>query len=518
MKPLCLLGFALSALAIQLGSENSIQSISLSQAEKVQFDNEAALASASPITRELLGLSIEFNFIVDYLGDVGKPNPLSHRLLQNIEDRTGASPHIRVGGATQDVARYCEICSETMSSTFADDDIHAVNVSFNAGLFQVLNENAPSSQKYTFGLNLGDENIKVPMAELAAAQSYLNLSRLTHYELGNEPDYYYTKLGNRGKSWDVVAYVKQSLSYLRKLVASVAQTSRPEALPRFLYGSMANHPASQDFSLSTLAKLGVKDIVPEIAAFSEHKYFGEACTDEGKAEITIPFYLNHLNTLAGVAQYLPSIEASRSVGAQFIMGETNSAACHGLSGVSDTLAAALWMIDYALTSATLGIEQLYFHNGVGYPYSAWQPVHQNGTKAHVQALYYGFLFYADLIGDFKDGARTASIPSLNGVGLAHYAIYEPGQTVPKKLVILNLDEVNQNTTRKQKAFDVSSALGQDVRVARLTGPSSNATSGIHWAGQTVDGLGNLIGKRMVESIFNSTVSVGSSEAVIIERA
>lgn len=68
------------------------------------------------------------------------------------------------------------------------------------------------------------------------------------------------------------------------------------------------------------------------------------------------------------------------------MGETNSAACHGVAGVSDTLAAALWMIDYVLTSATFGMERLFFHNGVGYPYSAWQPVQQNGTKPHVQAL------------------------------------------------------------------------------------------------------------------------------------
>lgn len=127
------------------------------------------------------------------------------------------------------------------------------------------------------------------------------------------------------------------------------------------------------------------------------------------------------------------------------------------------------------------------------------------------------MFYADLIKDFKNGARVASISSLDGVGLAHYAIYEHDQTVPKRLIILNLDEIQQSATRKEKTFDVSSVLGHSVLVTRLTGPSSNATTGIHWAGQTVGEDGNLIGRKAVEST-NSTVTVGPSEAVIIERA
>lgn len=215
---------------------------------------------------------------MDYLGDVGAPNTFSNQLLQNIQERTGASPEIRIGGATQDVARYCETCSQTLNSTFADDDIHAVNVTFNADLFRVLNENAPTSQKYMFGLNLGDGNLDVPLAEIAASQKHLNLSRLTHYELGNEPDYYYTRFGHRDKNWNVVKYTKQSLSFMRILVALFGKKPHTQSQPHFMYGSLANHPPSQDFSLSTLVGLGVKGFVPEITAFSEHKYFGEACT------------------------------------------------------------------------------------------------------------------------------------------------------------------------------------------------------------------------------------------------
>lgn len=42
---------------------------------------------------------------------------------------------------------------------------------------------------------------------------------------------------------------------------------------------------------------------------------------------------------------------------------------HGMPGVSNSAAASLWVIDYALQAATLGIDTLHFHSGVGYNYS-----------------------------------------------------------------------------------------------------------------------------------------------------
>ena len=47
----------------------------------------------------------------------------------------------------------------------------------------------------------------------------------------------------------------------------------------------------------------------------------------------------------------------------------NSIACHGAPGVTNTAGAALWAIDYTLQAATLGIAELYFHEGVGYKYN-----------------------------------------------------------------------------------------------------------------------------------------------------
>lgn len=107
---------------------------------------------------------------------------------------------------------------------------------------------------------------------------------------------------------------------------------------------------------------------------------------EDAAKVSLPVLLNHINTIEMVQTFEPSVSAAKSVGAPFFMGETNSAACHGLEGVSNTLGAALWMLDYSLTGATIGMDGLYFHNGVGFPYSGWQPVAVNGTAARTNGL------------------------------------------------------------------------------------------------------------------------------------
>lgn len=86
------------------------------------------------------------------------------------------------------------------------------------------------------------------------------------------------------------------------------------------------------------------------------------------------------------------------------------------------------------------------------------------------------------------------------------------------MVILNLDYFNGTTSRTYKTFDVSSEFGKEVNVTRLTGATSVAQDGLTWAGQTVDGQGKLSGAKVIEAVTNGVVTIGSSEAVIIQKA
>jgi hypothetical protein len=121
------------------------------------------------------------------------------------------------------------------------------------------------------------------------------------------------------------------------------------------------------------------------------------------------------------------------------------------------------------------------------------------------------------VSDLDHNAQVAPIPSLDAFDLAHYAVFSSSSSL-EKIVILNLDYINATTARTYKKFDLSSTLGKNLKVKRLTGSSSIATTGLTVAGQTVDEQGNLSGAIVVEQVADGVISVGSSEAVIIERA
>lgn len=72
---------------------------------------------------------------------------------------------------------------------------------------------------------------------------------------------------------------------------------------------------------------------------------------------------------SNLTQFSPDISVVQSKNLAYVLGETNSYSCHGAPGVSNTAGAALWALDYTLTASQLGIERLYFHEGIGYKYN-----------------------------------------------------------------------------------------------------------------------------------------------------
>jgi len=114
------------------------------------------------------------------------------------------------------------------------------------------------------------DNVEIPKAELAGALRYLNQSRLIAYELGNEPDHYIwpTVQYRPNATWDVLAYVKQTLEWLPQLSAG----------KRFQYGSVATSPIlSGGFTMVQAIKLGVQKL-GTIKIISSHAYPGNRCS------------------------------------------------------------------------------------------------------------------------------------------------------------------------------------------------------------------------------------------------
>lgn len=246
-----------NTLSVEFGINVSVADLNLHEAQQ----------RAKPISKSIAALSIEFCYVVDYLGDVHKPNKLSLNLLQNVQDIIGSPPIIRIGGHTQDGAEYCPSCRETLNNTFAPGDDEAVAVSFNHNLFSVINSNVPSRQKFIFGLNFGGNDVSIPIAEVEAAEKYTDPSRLLAYELGNEPDFYGSQ---RPKPWNVQTYVAQQEEWLGKL--------SPKTSKGFSIGALAQLPIYQgNFSLAEFNALGLPEKVDYPVSYSDHTYPYSLC-------------------------------------------------------------------------------------------------------------------------------------------------------------------------------------------------------------------------------------------------
>ena len=70
--------------------------------------------------------------------------------------------------------------------------------------------------------------------------------------------------------------------------------------------------------------------------------------DERAALVSLPNLMNHINTIQYFSQWQAEVAAAQQIDVAFHMGETGSVSCHGKDGVSNTVGAALWEIDYML--------------------------------------------------------------------------------------------------------------------------------------------------------------------------
>jgi hypothetical protein len=76
--------------------------------------------------------------------------------------------------------------------------------------------------------------------------------------------------------------------------------------------------------------------------------------------------MNKLTIRLLMSRFHRDIARAAEEGLTIMLGETNTYGLHGVPGVSNTAEAAIWMVDYALHCASIGLRRLHFHHGVGF--------------------------------------------------------------------------------------------------------------------------------------------------------
>jgi hypothetical protein len=507
------------------------------------------------LLRDVVGYSIEPIWVDSFIR-----TRKASTLLSTIADITGKPPPIRVGGNTADQTYQYAALSTGNVSVALPDPRTAQTFNITSDWYRTWGDYFPRETDLIYTLNFADNSSAWANAVKQAESAYTGLGdKLKQFEIGNEVDHYINK-GWRPPypAWGVDVYIEQ----YRNLTAHIINSPWYKRLPRpptFQAGVIADpplvadqHDEMDDFSIANLTANGTGGLLAlpqdkaRVSSLCVHLYPQSTCDPPRWHRMRLDLLSNHTVLWLNVSQYIPQIAAADHAGIPLVMGETNSVSCGGRSGISDTLGAALWAVDYVLLGASLGLQKIYFHLGAQSEYAAFTPesyLYKNESlTSGVRSTWYSHYFIAKTVA--RTGNKTLGIfalPDANSSSLAGYGIYDG--LVLEKLVFLDMGVWNgteglsnpstisvtdgkdfSNGSRPKNMLNIITtwSSGQSVTVTRLLGPGTNAKSKISVSGVTFDmESGTKIGNETVETLIvgengQLNVPLTRAEAVLLE--
>jgi hypothetical protein len=404
------------------------------------------VGSGPPVARispDFLGLGFE-------ISSVARPglfNRTAGAYVQLVRT-LGVPGVVRVGGNTADYARYSP-AAQAVSSPFGTVVNDAVLQEL-GGFLQA------TGWKLIWALNLGRGSEADAVAEARAVHAIAR-ERLLAFEIGNEPDLF-SHAKHRPPGYGYEQWLANYHGYKTALRAQLP------AIP--LAG-------------------------PDVAGKTD--WVTRFATDEGKDAVLLThhYYREGQNPGSTIDKLLgddPKLQtqleqlraASQSCGVPYRICEVNSFSGGGRPGVSNTLAAALWVLDYMFILASQGCSGVNMETGVnqlGF-ISSYSPIGDD-EQGHYSAApeYYGMLAFSlagrgDLL-PVETDAPTAAIKA--------YA------TRPKEGG-LELTLINKSETASVLHLNTRSQ-SREAAVMRLTGPAIDAKTGIMLGGAEVTSRG-----------------------------
>ncbi|OTB14453.1 glycoside hydrolase family 79 protein [Daldinia sp. EC12] len=532
--------FTLAALAATAAVEVAAQDDTTTTTVTVDIPRDLATRRLVP---DVYGYSIEPIWVDDYVS-----TPLAKTLLSAIGKVTRKPPPIRVGGNTADQTYLHDELPTGNDSVAIPGYLDAKQFNVTPAWYDSWAGYFPEGTDiiYTLNLAVNESAWSNAVAQAAAAHKALG-SKLVQFELGNEIDHFINK-GWRDASWGVAAYIEQFRNLTGQIVASdwYKAIDEDDDRPTFQAGVFADPPwvpdqqdEIDDFSIANLTKDGEGGIVEReqdkdiIGSYATHLYPQSTCDGPRWLRMRLDLLSNHQVLWQNISQYVPQVAAADKAGAPLVMGETNSVSCSGKSGISDTFGAALWGVDYVLLGASIGIRKTYFHLGAQSEYSAFTPkpytIKNETVGAGIRANWYSHYFVAKVAATATEDEELsiAPLPGANSSTFSGFAVYSGEEDDDenrslRKLVFLDMGVWNgteglsnnstlkatdgksfSNGTRPSGTIKVSTpwAAGRNVSITRLTGPGTNAKSGVAVSGVTFDAkTGEKVGEEKEEFV------------------
>jgi hypothetical protein len=338
---------------------------------------------------------------------------------------------------------------------------------------------AETGWKVDLGLTLGHPDPAAAADEAAAAGRLIGTG-LGTVQVGNEPDL----LGNLRPGYTEAAYRADVAAY-RASIASVAPGTTMSGPDTALPARLASYGADEGAG----------------AVFLTQHFYPLTRCDGRRPTIAQLLSASTLDTEARLAA--TTVAAGQAVGLPVRLDETNSASCGGQNGVSNTLASALWVIEYLVTLAQHGVSGVGIQGGLA-ACQGYTPVCVPGANAAAPGTAPGI----DAVADATLGAavsldgRLAAQPDFYGLLLVHQlegGQWLPCRTNPPTPTWLAAMKMPTGAVRVVMVNPLPSAAaaitvrapgrGDRASLQLLTGPSLGATSGVRLGGAAVKGDG-----------------------------
>ena len=393
------------------------------------------------IAPDFMGLGYEISS-VSRPGLLSRSNQMYVQLVRTL----GTRGVIRIGGNTADYAKYSPKAAAVSSArgTVVNDAV----LKDLGGFLEA------TGWKLIWALDLGQGTEADAIAEARIISSIAG-DRLLAFEIGNEPDLF-ARAKHRKPEYgydDWLAEYRRYKAALRKEFPRIALAG-PDAAVRTEWVTRFAADEGKDSVLLT------------------HHYYREGQNPSSTIE-----------KLLGVDPKLqPQLTAlktaSQACGVPYRICEVNSFSGGGRPGVSDTLAGALWVLDYMFTLAANGCAGVNMETGVNHLdfISSYSPIGDDEHGHHsAKPEYYGMLAFSlagkgQLLAVESDtnSAEIKAYATQAGKGALAITLINKGAATP----VLNVN-LGEHVKAKQASL------------IRLTGPAIDAKTGVKLGGAEV---------------------------------
>jgi hypothetical protein len=311
-----------------------------------------------------------------------------------------------------------------------------------------------------WGLNLGNGSLENAIDEAKAVTAAAKKNLLA-FEIGNEPDLFPRHQAHRPIGYSYDDYLSEYRTYrdaLRKAIPNIAFAG-PDAADSTEWVAKFATDEGKDVKLLT------------------HHYYREGQSPTSTLD-------KLLHTDPKLAPILAKLRAtSESSGVPYRICETNSFSGGGKPGVSDTLGAALWVLDFMFILASAGCAGVNMETGVNQRgfISSYSPIGDD-EQGHYWAApeYYGMLAFAQsgmgrIIGNTID-ARNRNIS-------VHVTQPTKDRTI---LTLINKEPSSEAVVVIDGGASASFRIGS---VVRLSGSSLESKSDVTLGGASLSPAG-----------------------------